>query len=66
MPPVSTTPAELVAKFADGIVDTGGKFAMHPVVHLDLQISPRISKKFEMTPVLFSGAWGKMISAKIS
>jgi hypothetical protein len=26
-PPVSTTPAKLVAKFADGVVDTGGKFA---------------------------------------
>jgi hypothetical protein len=23
-PPVSTTPAELVAKFATGVVDTGG------------------------------------------
>jgi hypothetical protein len=27
LPPVSTTPAELVAKFATGVVDTGGKFA---------------------------------------
>ncbi len=27
MPPVSTTQAELVAKFAAGVVDTGGKFA---------------------------------------
>jgi hypothetical protein len=27
LPPVSTTPQELVAKFASGIVDTGGKFA---------------------------------------
>jgi hypothetical protein len=25
-PPVSTTPEELVAKFAPGVVDTGGKF----------------------------------------
>jgi hypothetical protein len=24
LPPVSTTPAELVAKFAAGVVDTGG------------------------------------------
>jgi len=24
LPPVSTTPAELVAKFATGVVDTGG------------------------------------------
>jgi hypothetical protein len=27
LPPVSTTLAELVAKFAAGVVDTGGKFA---------------------------------------
>ncbi len=27
LPPVSITPAELVAKFATGVVDTGGKFA---------------------------------------
>jgi hypothetical protein len=27
LPPVSTTPAKLMAKFAAGVVDTGGKFA---------------------------------------
>jgi hypothetical protein len=27
LPPVSTTPAVLVAKFAAGVVETGGKFA---------------------------------------
>jgi hypothetical protein len=27
LPPVSTTQVELVAKFAAGVVDTGGKFA---------------------------------------
>jgi hypothetical protein len=56
---VSTTQGELVAKFAAGVVDTGGKFAacvvdtgrnlppvsLTPVVHLDLQISPRIFEK---------------------
>jgi hypothetical protein len=26
-PPVSTTPAKLMAKFAASVVDTGGKFA---------------------------------------
>jgi hypothetical protein len=26
LPPVSTTPAEPVAKFTTGVVDTGGKF----------------------------------------
>jgi hypothetical protein len=28
LPPVSTTQGELVAKFATGVVDTGGKFAV--------------------------------------
>ncbi len=37
-----------------------------PVVHLDLRISPRISKKIEMTLMLFLGAWGKMIHEKNS
>jgi hypothetical protein len=52
---VSTTPAELVAKFAAGVVDTGDNFAagvvdtganlpsvslIFFVVHLDLRISP--------------------------
>jgi len=27
LPPVSTTAVKLVAKFAAGVVDTGGKFA---------------------------------------
>jgi hypothetical protein len=50
LPPVSTKQGELVAKFAAGVVDTGGKFAagvvdtsvnlppvsLTPVVHLDL------------------------------
>jgi hypothetical protein len=56
LPPVSTTLAKLVAKFAAHVVDTGGKFAagvietdgktnlppvsLIPVVHLDLRISP--------------------------
>jgi hypothetical protein len=62
LPPVSTTQGELVAKFAAGVVDTGGKFAagvvdtggnlppvlLTPVVHLDL----------------LSGAWGKAIHEK--
>ncbi len=78
MPPVSTTQGELVAKFAAGVVDTGGKFAavvvntggnlppvsLTPVVHLDLRISPRFSKKFEMILMLLSGAWGKVIHEK--
>jgi hypothetical protein len=35
-----------------------------PVVHLDLRLSPRISKKFEMILELLSGAWGKVIHEK--
>jgi hypothetical protein len=41
--PVSTTLAKLVAKFAAGGADTGGKFAagvVEPVVNLYLRISP--------------------------
>jgi hypothetical protein len=59
LPLVSTALAKLVAKFAAGVVDTGGKFAagvvntgdnlppvsLIPVVHLDLRISPRIFEK---------------------
>ena len=58
MPPVSTTLAKLVAKFATDVVETGGKFAagvvdtimllvpLTPVVHLDLRISSRVFKNF--------------------
>jgi hypothetical protein len=59
LPPVSTTQGEMVAKFAAGVVDTGGNLppvsltpvanlppvSFKPVVHLDLQISPRIFRK---------------------
>jgi hypothetical protein len=71
LPPVSTAQGELVAKFATGVVDTGGKFAvgvvdtggnLPPVVHLDLRISLRIFEKFII--LLFSGAWGKVIHEK--
>ncbi len=64
LPPVSTTQGELLAKFAAGVVDTGGKFAsgivdtggnlppvsLTPVVHLDLRISPRIFEKIRNDP----------------
>ncbi len=35
-----------------------------PVAHVHLRISPRIFEKFEMTLLLFLGAWGKMIREK--
>jgi hypothetical protein len=48
LPPVSTTQGELVAKFAAGVVDTGGNLppvSLTQVVHLDLQIYPRKNSK---------------------
>jgi len=44
---------KLVAKFAAGVVDTGGKFAtgvIVPVVNLELRISPRIFEKIRNSP----------------
>ncbi len=65
MPPVSTTQGELVAKFAVGVVDTGGKFA---AVVVDtggtLTCDREFSKTFEMILMLLSGAWGKVIHEK--
>jgi hypothetical protein len=49
LPLVATTPVELVSKFANGVVDTGGGAN---------------ANKFKMTLVLFSGAWGEMIYEK--
>jgi hypothetical protein len=46
LPPVSTTPAELVAKFAAGVIDTVGAPGL-------ANISANF-EKFEMTLVLFS------------
>jgi hypothetical protein len=71
LPTVSTTQAELVAKFAagvvdtcgaNGVIDTSGKFApvsLTPVVHLDLRISPRSFKKIRNDPNVFSEACGR-------
>ncbi len=67
LPPVSKTLAKLVAKFSPGVVDTDGKFAtvsLIPVVHLDLRISPRIFKSFEMVLMGYSEAGGKLIHEK--
>ncbi len=66
-PTVSTTLAKLVAKFAAGVIDTGGKFApvsLLPVVHLDLRISPRIFEKIQngLNGILWG--WGELIHEK--
>jgi hypothetical protein len=48
VPPVSTTLMKLVAKFAAGVVDTGGNLppvSLTPMVNLELRISPRIFEK---------------------
>ncbi len=66
-PPVSTTLAKLVAKFAASVVDTSGKFAMEnlplvslmPVVHLDLQIFTRIFEKIRNGPNGILWGWGE-------
>jgi hypothetical protein len=58
LPPVSTTLAKPVTKFAAGVINTSGGVSLTPVtnlppvslipvVHLDLRISREFSKKFE-------------------
>jgi hypothetical protein len=42
---------------AAGVVDAGGAPSL-------ANISVNFPKKFEITPMLFSGAWGKMIYEK--
>jgi hypothetical protein len=61
LPPVSTIQGELVAKFAAGVVDTGGNL---PLVSLTCEYLREFSKKFEMILMLLSGAWGKVIHEK--
>jgi hypothetical protein len=39
-------------------------FHLPPVVHLELGISQEFSKKIEMTLMVYSGAWGKLIHKK--
>ncbi len=43
---------------------TGAVSLIPCMVHLDLQISPRIFERSDMTLTLFSGAWEKMIYKK--
>jgi hypothetical protein len=52
LPPVSTTPAVPVARFAADVAPG------------QANISAKFSKKIEMIQMLFSGAWWKMISEK--
>jgi hypothetical protein len=72
-PPVSKTQGKMVAKFATGVVDTGGKFAagvvdtggnmppvlLTPVVHLGLRISPPIFEKIPNGPNVILWGWGE-------
>jgi hypothetical protein len=73
LPPISSTQEEALAKFAGGVVDTGGKSVTGVVDTIDKFATsvvdtggapPRIKKKIEMTLILFSGACGKMIHEK--
>jgi hypothetical protein len=67
LPSLSTTLAKLMAKFAAGVVNTGGKplvsltpvanlppVSLIPVVHLDLRNLCECSKKFEMVLMGYS------------
>jgi hypothetical protein len=69
---VSTTQGELVAKFAAGVVDTGGNFDTSVIdtggklaqasltpVHLDLRVSPRIFEKIRNDPNVIFRALGE-------
>jgi hypothetical protein len=57
LPPVSTTLAKMVAKFAAGVVDTGG-------IPLPCEYLREFSKKFETVLMGYSGAGGKLIHEK--
>ncbi len=67
MPPVSTTPVLPVAKFGAG-VDNGGKFATRVIdtggAPSLANLSTNFFEKFEITLILFPGAWGKVIHEK--
>jgi hypothetical protein len=56
LPLISTTPAKLIAKFADSVVEA--------VVHLDLQISPRIFKQIPNSPNGILWGWGRLTPEK--
>jgi hypothetical protein len=63
----SMTQSVLVAKVTAVVVDSGVNLplvSLIPVVHLNLRISPQIFENIEMSLMLFSGAWWKMIHEK--
>jgi hypothetical protein len=53
---VSMTPAVPVEKFTSGVVYTGGASGLGNIFEF--------FKNIEMTHMLFSGAWGKLIMKK--
>ncbi len=57
LPPASSTPAELVAKFATGVVDTGGAPWL-------ANIFANFWKKFEMNKCYFQGLGGRWFMKK--
>jgi hypothetical protein len=66
LPPVSTTLAKLVEKFAAGVIDTGSlpPMSLTSVVHLDLRISPQIFEKILNGPNAKLWGWGETDSSK--
>jgi hypothetical protein len=61
LPPVSTTLANLVAKFAAGVDDTGATGVIDTLTFEDLR---EFSKKFKTVLIGYSGAEGKLIHEK--
>ncbi len=73
LPPVSTTQGKMVAKFAAGVVNTGGNLppvsltpvanlppvSLRPVMHLGLRTSPRIFEKIQNGPNMILWGWGE-------
>ncbi len=57
-PPVSTTLAKLVAKFAAGVVETSVKFATGVVDTVGAPCLANISQIFEKNPIGILWGWG--------
>jgi hypothetical protein len=62
LPPVSTTLAKLVAKFATALLTPVANLlpvSLIPVVHLDLRISPQTFEKIRNGPNGLLWCWGE-------
>jgi hypothetical protein len=61
LPPVSLIPAAVLSPL---LLTPVANLPTVTMMHLDLRISPRIFEKIRNDPMLFSGAWGKVIHEK--